>query len=213
MTIFILHASAGQSYNELGLPFSFVWSIKEGIVIGAILGVAVSILSWQLMKSTTEKKHSRLLAALLNGSLPCIFFLLTYPFTPGWTDYVFAGEVVILGLIVSVSTYWQYDSGHTETYRSVSALKLKHERVLQNLRDLTWAFVFVTASIVFVYFSGYGGQVPENLRYTSSYQNTMAIHAIGTIYLLGGFVINILCVYHQFAKEIEEEVERMDQQK
>lgn len=211
LTLFLNHAAAGQYIKELGLPFSFEWTIREGALVGITLGVAICLLTWTLTRSFERKNALR--SAVLNGSLIYVSFVATYPFTPGWTDYAFVGQIVLLGLVVSISTYWYHILGKPELYNSITTMKLLHARSLQNLRDLIWAFVFVAASIVFSSFITFVDEVPKNLRHTSAFQIMLAIHAVGLIYLLMGIIMNVIHVYHQHVKKIEERTDELIRKK
>lgn len=208
LTLFLHHSAAGQYIKELGLPFSFEWTIREGAIVGSAFCVCICLLTWILTRSFDKKKALR--SAALNGSLIFASFIATYPFTPGWSDYAFVGQIVLFGLVVSISTYWYHVLGKPDLYHSITAMKLQHERSLQNLRDLKWAFVFVAASFVFSSFITFVEEVPKNLRHTSAYQIMMAITTIGIIYLLAGVIINLIHIYLVHVRSIEKRIDEMD---
>lgn len=212
LTLFVLHGTAGQYFKELGVPFSFEWTIEDGITTGAAFGIAICLLSWISIKifERKTKRYSSLICAVLNGSLMVIFFIAAYPFTPGWTDYEFVGEIVLFGLVLSISTYLYLGLGNPEPYQSIDAMKLQHARSLQNLRDLIWVLMFVMATIVFSYILTFESKVPKDLRHTSAFQVMMAIHAVGIIYLLVGIILNIVAAYHQHVKKIEERIDKLN---
>ena len=211
LTIFVMHAAAGQYFKEMGLPFSFEWTIEDGIVVGACFGTLVSLLTWWSIRICERKSRnsSPITCSTINGSLVLIFFVLAQPYTPGWTDHAFVGEIIIIGLVLSASTYLYLNLRKPGPYQSKEAMTLQHARSLQNLRDIIWAFVFITASIVFYYLIAFIDEVPGNLRYSSTCQTLISIHIAGMIYLLAGILVNIVDSYRQYVKRIEQRIDRI----
>lgn len=197
----------------LKLPFSYEWTTMEGAIVGSIFGIIVSVLTFVLIKFFAQKENKNPIScATLVFSVIMFSFVSTFPFTPGWKEYGFASEIAFLAIICGTSTYLYLTLLTPFSLKKVEALKLQHSRLVRNISQLMWAFMFAIATIVITYFLNFVSQIPVDLRYSSESIELMFVHALGGIFLIAGSVINIIGLYHCKIIETEREVNKMANQ-